>query len=165
MPPQMPDPMSAAMTVRASSRTLARASCPTRARRAVFFLLLLALPVIAAACNLGGDGGSAELALSVDQSQPDKPILALAPETVQVGQQYFIRLEVPRPLDAPFVRIRIEKRVGVAFQQRGEYDHPLTPPWNIAVIPVTVTSAGEWNLAVIANSRKITDVTFHAERP
>ena len=136
-----------------------------RRRLLILFAMLIALPAIAAACDFGGDGGSAQLAIAIDDANPDKPILALAPETIDVGREYFIRLEVPKPLDAPFVRVRIERRVGASFQQRGEYDSPVIPPWNVAVIPLTITREGEWNVALIANSRKITDVTFHAERP
>ena len=139
----------------------------TASRRllAVLVVLLVVLSGLAAACNLGGDGGEAQLALAVDESHPDKPILALAPNPIQTGQEYFIRLQVPRPLDAPFVRVRLEKRVGGSFQQRGEYNHAVTPPWNVAIIPITVPDPGEWNIALIANSRKITDVTFDARRP
>jgi hypothetical protein len=131
----------------------------------ILLALLLAVPVIAAACNLGGDGGAAQLAIAIDEANPDKPILALAPDTIDTNREYFIRLEVPRPLDATFVRVRLEKRVGASFQQRAEYNSAVTPPWNIAIISLTITSEGEWNVALIANSRKITDVTFDAERP
>lgn len=135
------------------------------ARRLLLVAVLVVLSGLAAACNLGGDGGEAELALAIDESNPDKPVLAPAPDPVEVGQQYFIRLEVPRPLDTDFVHVRLEQRVGGSFRQRGEFNHPVTPPWNVAVIPITITDPGEWNIALIANSRKITDVTFDARRP
>lgn len=127
-------------------------------------LTLLALPPILGACDFGGEGGEAELAGIVDQSDPDRPVLAAAPDTVAVDEEYLVRLEVPTPLDAEFVLVRLEKRVGGSFQQRGEFRHPVIAPWNVAVIPISVPDAGEWNIALIANSRKITDVTFDAER-
>ena len=33
------------------------------------------------------------------------------------------------------------------------------------MIPISVPDAGEWNIALIVNSRKVTDVRFRAERP
>lgn len=136
----------------------------TRAARAVLPLLLLATALLAAACGLGGEGGDAELALTIDQSDPDRPVLLPAPDPVEVDQTYFIRLAVPTPIDADTIRVRLEKRVGASFQQRAEFFQPVIPPWNVAVIPISVSDAGEWNVALIANSRKITDVTFTAER-
>ena len=122
------------------------------------------LALAAAACGLGGAGGEGTLALSVDHEDPNHPVLVPAEEPVAAGNPLFVRLQVPEPLDAEFVRVRIEKRVGGSFQQRGEYRHAVTPPWNVAVIPVTLNEPGKWNVALIANSRKITDVEVEVER-
>ena len=122
------------------------------------------LALAAAACGLGGAGGEGTLALLVDDEDPNRPVLVLAEDPVAAGEPLFVRLEVPEPLDAKFVRVRIEKRVGTSFQQRGEYQHAVTPPWNVAVIPITLEEPGEWNVALIANSRKITDVEVEVER-
>ena len=127
--------------------------------------LLTAILALLTGCSLGGDGGQALLAVAIDESSPDKPILTPAPDVVQPDRVYFIRLEVPRPLDAEYVRVRLEKRVGGAHHQRREFLHPVIPPWTVVVIPISVPDSGEWNIALIANSRKITDVRFDADRP
>ena len=134
-----------------------------RARYYIAFLALAAA-LAAGACGLGGAGGFATLAIAVDESNPEKPVLVPVDGPVAVGEQVFVRLEVPRPLDAPSVRVRLQKRVGTAFQQRSDFEVAVTPPWIVAVIPVTVPEAGHWNVSLIANSRKITDVRFEAER-
>ena len=126
--------------------------------------LLTAIVALLTACSLGGDGGQAVLAVAIDETSPDKPILTPAPDVVQPDRVYFIRLEVPRPLDAEYVRVRLEKRVGGAHHQRREFLHPVTAPWTVVVIPISVPDSGEWNIALIANSRKITDVRFDAKR-
>ena len=126
--------------------------------------LLTVIVALLTACSLGGDGGEAVLAVAVDETHPDKPVLVPAPEVVQTDRQYFIRLEVPTTLHADRVRVRLEKRVGASHQQRREFFHPVTPPWRVVVIPISVPDSGEWNIALIVNSRKITDVRFRAER-
>jgi hypothetical protein len=133
--------------------------------RATFAGLLVAMAAVLAACSLGGAGGEAVLAVAVDETHPDRPVLVPAPEVVEIDRQYLIRLEVPATLHADEVRVRVEKRVGASHQQRREFFHPVTPPWRVAVIPISATDAGEWNIALIVNSRKITDVRFRAERP
>ncbi len=135
-----------------------------RRRRATLLSLLLVLAAIAASCGLGGAGGEATLALAVDEEDPDRPVLIAAAEPVAAGQALLVRLEVPEPLEAAFVQVRLEKRVGGSFQQRQEYRHAVTPPWNVAVIPLTIEEPGEWNVALIAHSRKVTDVRFDVER-
>ncbi len=126
--------------------------------------LLTAILALLTACSLGGAGGEAALAVAIDETSPDKPILTPAPDVVQPDREYFIRLEVPAPLDAEYVRVRLEKRVGGSHQQRGEFLHPVIAPWTVVVIPISVPDSGEWNIALIVNSRKVTDVRFHAKR-
>lgn len=133
--------------------------------RAASIALLVAIAALLAACDFGGAGGEAALAVAVDETHPDRPVVVPAPEIVEIDRQYLIRLEVPATMDADQVRVRVEKRVGASHQQRREFFHPVTPPWRVAVIPISVPDAGEWNIALIVNSRKVTDVRFRAERP
>ena len=125
-----------------------------------------ALTLIASACvsGLGGDGGSAEIALQIDEADPDKPILVPLIGDVHVDEEVFVRLEVPKPLDAAFVRIRLEKAIGTTFRELIDFEWPVIPPWNIAVIPITIPESGRWNVALIVNSRKVTDVELSASR-
>ncbi|MEE9278092.1 MAG: hypothetical protein V3V06_06735 [Dehalococcoidia bacterium] len=125
---------------------------------------MLVAALVAAGCDLGGGGGFAELAYAVDEDDPDRPIIEPLTGVVIVGEQVLIRLEVPEPLDAPVVRVRLEKRVGTSFFQRAEFEIAVTPPWNVAVLPIRIPEPGHWNVALIANSRKITDVELDAER-
>ena len=76
-----------------------------------------------------------------------------------------MRVEVPEPLDAPEVVVRLEIRVGGAHMQQEEIHQKMMPPWTVAVVPLRVSQPGEWNAALIANSRKITDVEFKIRRP
>ena len=119
---------------------------------------------LASACGIGGDGGSAGVAYRIDFSTPDLRITEPAPDTVPVGREVFLRLEVPKPLDAEFVRVRLEKRVGGAFFQRGEFDTPVIPPWTVAVVPVTIREAGDWDIGFIVDSRKVTNVEIKVRR-
>ena len=57
-----------------------------------------------------------------------------------------------------------EKRIGTSYRERVDFEWPVTPPWIVAVIPITVLESGNWNVALIVNSRKVTDVVFDASR-
>lgn len=129
--------------------------------------LLLAVALggaVAAACGLGGPGGSAALGYSVDLDDPERPILVEVVGAVKVGQEIFIRLEVNELLDATFVLVRIQNDTGQGFLEIDEFRFPVAPPWRIAIIPLRLSQPGKWNLALIANSRKITDVELETER-
>lgn len=127
-------------------------------------LVLGLLGFLASACGIGGDGGFASVAYRIDFSTADLRIMEPAPDTVPRGREIFLRLEVPKPLDADFVRVRLEKRVGGAFFQRGEFDTPVIQPWTVAVIPVIFREAGYWDIGFIVNSRKVTNVEIAVGR-
>ena len=128
-------------------------------------LLFVAAAVIVTGCGIGRSGASATLALAVDQSNPDKPVTQPLTGAVLLGQEFLIRLELEQPSDASAIRVRLEKRVGASFLQRGELEVAITPPWHVAILPITLFERGHWNVSLIVNSRKITDIRFDVERP
>lgn len=120
---------------------------------------------VAAACGLGGAGGEAAVGYAVDFNNSRLPITDPITDAIPSGRLFYVRLEVPEPLDAPEVVVRLEIRVGGAHLQQEEIHQTMTPPWTVAVVPLRVSQPGEWNAALIANSRKITDVEFEIRRP
>lgn len=137
---------------------------PARSRRTTLLAFLALTPLLAAACGLGGAGGSAELARAIDESDPDKPITEPFVGDFLLGEEILVRLEVPEPLDADFILVRLDRRVGTQYLPRDQFALTVIPPWNVAVIPITVPEVGHWSVAFIVNSRKITDVEFDVER-
>ena len=125
---------------------------------------LLTVAVLSSACGLGGEGGTAELAFTVDNRVPSQPVLEAVAGPVAVGESVLVRLELPSLSDATSVRVRLEKRVGTSFLQRGDVDYPVRAPWRVVVLPVTIEEPGHWNIALIVNSRKLTDVEVDVER-
>ena len=126
---------------------------------------LLFLALLLAGCGIGGPGGSAAVALAVDESLPDKPITVPLEGSVQPGQEVFIRLELPRAVEADVILVRFELDVGGrSFFEVFDLEHPVIPPWNVAIIPVALITVGDWNIALIVNSRKITDAKLTVRR-
>lgn len=134
----------------------------TRARAALVALALLGL--FGVACGIGGPGGSAQVALAVDQADPDKPILTPVDGPIPVGQEFFVRLEVNEIVEADEVEIRILNDTGEGLQEIDFLRYPVEPPWNVAAIPVTLTQPGKWSLSLVVSSRKITDVEVETRR-
>ena len=123
-------------------------------------LLLLALGIVAASagCGLGGERGGITLGYAVDERVPSLPITEPLEQPIPVGREFLLRLEVPMPRDEEMVVIRISKRVGGSFLQRGDVERAVEPPWRIVALPLAITEPGEWLVSVFASQRKITDV-------
>ncbi len=132
----------------------------------ILSLVLVLTGILSVSCfgNLGGDGGHAEIGFEIDESNPDRPVITPVLSDVPVGSEIFVRLQVPVPLNADVVRVRLEKRIGTTYRERMDFEWPVVPPWNVAIIPLVVTELGNWNVALIVNSRKVTDVKFKSSR-
>lgn len=133
-------------------------------RASVGVLLLALLGLAALACGLGGPGGHADVALAIDQTDPDKPILTPVDGPIPVGQEFFVRLQVNEVVEADKVDVRILNDTGEGLQEIDFLSQPVEPPWNVAVIPITITQPGKWSLSLVVSSRKITDVEVETRR-
>ncbi len=135
-----------------------------RGDRAGLLAALIGLGVALGACGLGGPGGNAELAFSVDRSDPNLPILVSVEGPIIVGQEFLVRFEVNVLQEADFVLVRILNVSGQRRREIDEFRHAVEPPWNVTAIPITIIEPGRWSLSLIVNSRKITDVDFETRR-
>ena len=68
------------------------------------------------------------------------------------------------PVDADHIVVRVEYDAGAReyFELR-DFDWPVEPPWQVAAIPLALTDDGDFNIALIVNSRKVTDVKLTVE--
>ena len=71
-----------------------------------------------------------------------------------------------RPASADHVIVRFERRLsGNSYQGVEDYRFEgVDPPWQVAAIPLSISQDGDWNLAFIVNSRKVTDVKLQVRR-
>ena len=132
--------------------------------RFVMGALVVAAGLVAAACGLGGPGGSAELAFAVDETDPDLPIVVAVEGPVPVGQEFFVRLVVNELVESDLVQIRILNDTGQGLQEIDFLEYRVEPPWTVAVVPVTINEPGKWSLSMVVNTRKITDVKVETFR-
>ena len=135
-------------------------------------LLILALLILAATgCNpsgggiFSGVGGSAEAALHIDEQADDKAVLTPLNRPLKLEESFWLRLEMNEPVDADHIVIRVEYDAGAReyFELRDFRFEDVDPPWQVAAIPIALTDDGDFNIALIVNSRKVTDVKVTVE--
>ncbi|MYE05805.1 MAG: hypothetical protein F4Y04_01030 [Chloroflexi bacterium] len=123
------------------------------------------------ACNasqggiFSGVGGSAEAALHIDEQAEDKAILTPLNRPLKLEEPFWLRLEMNEPVDADHIVVRVEYDAGARefFELRDFRFENVDPPWRIAAIPLALTDDGDFNIALIVNSRKVTDVKVTVE--
>ena len=133
------------------------------------FIVLLA--AVVAACDssgagiFSGVGGSAVAALHIDEQAEDKAVLTPLNRALQLHEPFWLRLEMNEPVDADHILVRIEYDAGAReFFELNDYRfNDLDPPWRVAAIPLALTDDGDFNIALIVNSRKVTDVRVTVE--
>lgn len=134
-------------------------------------LAIAMLTIAVVACNasrggiFSGVGGSAEAALHIDEGAEDKAILTPVNRPLKLEEPFWIRLEMNEPVDADHIVIRVEYDAGAReyFELRDLRFDDVEPPWQVAAIPLALTDDGDFNIALIVNSRKVTDVKVTVE--
>lgn len=134
-------------------------------------LVVVALIVVATGCNpsgggiFSGVGGSAEAALHIDEQADDKAVLTPLNRPLKLEEPFWLRLEMNELVDADHIVIRVEYDAGAReyFELRDFRFEDVDPPWKIAAIPLALTDDGDFNIALIVNSRKVTDVKVTVE--
>ena len=118
--------------------------------------------LVVAGC-FGGERGDITLGYAVETRLAEQPVTEQVEGSITAGREFFVRLQVPEPHTATFVAVRAARRVGGSFQPLIEFDQPVSPPWRVVVIPLTLERRGEWLVSVFANSRKLTDAEVDVE--
>ena len=135
-------------------------------------LVTVSVLFVAEACNgsagggiFSGAGGSAVAALHIDEQADDRAVLTPLNRPLGLDEQFWIRLEMNEPVDADHILVRVEYDAGAReFFELNDYRFDdLDPPWQIAVIPLQLNDDGDFNIALIVNSRKVTDVKVTVE--
>ncbi len=140
-------------------------------------MIILALPMllilpIAAACAgssgagiFSGVGGSAVAALHIDEQADDKAVLTPLNRPLKLDERFWLRLEMNEVVDADHILVRVEYDAGAReyFELNDIRFKDLEPPWQVAVIPLRINDDGDFNIALIVNSRKVTDVKVTVE--
>ncbi len=129
------------------------------------------LLTIGVGCNTSGGGifsgvgGSAEAALHIDEQADDKAVLTPLNRALKLEERFWLRLEMNEPVDADHIVIRVEYDAGAReyFELRDFRFEDVEPPWKVAAIPLALTDDGDFNIALIVNSRKVTDVKVTVE--
>ena len=112
-----------------------------------------------------GVGGHGEAALHIDEQAEDKAILTPLTRPLKLEEPFWLRLEMNEPVDADHIVIRVEYDAGAReyFELRDFRFEGVEPPWQVAAIPLALTDDGDFNIALIVNSRKVTDVKVTVE--
>ena len=142
-----------------------------RVQRLAVLLGLAALLAIAVGCNasrggiFSGVGGSAEAALHIDEQATDKAVLTPLNRPLKLEERFWLRLEMNEEVDADHIVVRVEYDAGARefFELRDFRFEGVEPPWRVAAIPLALTDDGDFNIALIVNSRKVTDVKVTVE--
>ncbi|MCY3732703.1 MAG: hypothetical protein OXG42_00325 [Chloroflexi bacterium] len=132
---------------------------------------LVAVLAVAVGCNasrggiFSGVGGSAEAALHIDEQALDKAVLTPLNRPLKLEEPFWLRLEMNEPVDADHIVVRVEYDAGARefFELRDFRFEGVEPPWQVAAIPLALTDDGDFNIALIVNSRKVTDVKVTVE--
>lgn len=133
--------------------------------------LLATLPLSSLGCNTSGGGifsgvgGRGEAALHIDEAADDKAVLTPLNRPLALEERFWIRLEMNEPVDADHIVVRVEYDAGAReyFELRDIRFNDVEPPWQVAAIPLQLTDDGDFNIALIVNSRKVTDVKVTVE--
>lgn len=134
-------------------------------------VVLAMLIMVATGCNasrggiFSGVGGSAEAALFIDEQAEDKAILTPLNRPLKLDERFWLRLEMNEPVNADHVVVRVEYDAGAReyFELRDFRFDGVEPPWTVAAIPLRLNDDGDFNIALIVDSRKVTDVKVTVE--
>ena len=112
-----------------------------------------------------GVGGRGEAALHIDEAAADKAVLTPLTRPLALGERFWLRLEMNEPVDADHILVRVEYDAGAReyFELNDFRFNDVQPPWQVAAIPLELTDDGDFNIALIVNSRKVTDVKVTVE--
>ena len=110
-------------------------------------------------------GGSAVAALHIDEQAEDKAVLTPLNRPLKLDERFWLRLEMNELVDADHILVRVEYDAGAReyFELNDIRFEDLEPPWQVAVIPLRINDDGDFNIALIVNSRKVTDVKVTVE--
>lgn len=138
----------------------------TRRRWTGLLLAIVVCGLAAGGCFFGGAGGEAQTALHIDEADPDLPVLAVLERDLGIDEPFWVRLELGEPTEADHVLVRFELRVGgrTYFEVEDYRFDDVQPPWQVAAIPLSISQDGDWNIAFVVNSRKVTDVKVSVRR-
>ena len=135
---------------------------------------LVAVALIAASlagCNYSGGGifsgagGSASAALHIDEAADDRAVLTPLERPLKLDEPFWLRLELNEPSSSDHVIVRVEYDAGAReyFELRDFRYEGVEPPWTVAAIPLQLNDDGDFNIALIVDSRKIADVKVTVE--
>lgn len=135
---------------------------------------LVAVALIAAilsGCNYSGGGifsgagGSASAALHIDEAAEDRAVLTPLERPLKLDEPFWLRLELNEPSSSDHVIVRVEYDAGAReyFELRDFRYEGVDPPWTVAAIPLQLNDDGDFNIALIVDSRKIADVKVTVE--
>ena len=123
------------------------------------------------ACNYSGGGifsgagGSASAALHIDEAADDRAVLTPLERPLKLDERFWLRLELNEPSTSDHVIVRVEYDAGAReyFELRDFRYEGVDPPWTIVAIPLQLNDDGDFNIALIVDSRKVADVKVTVE--
>lgn len=127
--------------------------------------------VLLSACNYSGGGifsgagGSASAALHIDEAADDRAVLTPLERPLKLDEPFWLRLELNEPSSSDHIIVRVEYDAGAReyFELRDFRYEGVDPPWTVAAIPLQLNDDGDFNIALIVDSRKIADVKVTVE--